>query len=263
MLTLLKIGGNVLNHPATLAEALDHFAGLPHPKVLVHGGGRRASEVSTAMGRTPTMIGGRRITDAPTLEIVTMVYAGEINKKIVAGLQARGGNAIGLSGADGNVVQSVKRPVGAIDYGFAGNVVSVNADLLTDLLDLGLRPVLCPVTHDRAGQLLNTNADTIANETAVALAKTGHEVSLQYCFELPGVLRNFNDKASAIPKITPVTYASLRADGTVCGGMLPKLDNAFAAVAAGVKEVIIGDVKALAMKTATVCVPDSGVPSGR
>lgn len=253
MLTLLKIGGNVLNNPATLAAALDYFAGLPHPAILVHGGGRKASKIIEAMGLSPTMVGGRRITDAPTLEIVTMVYAGDINKNVVAGLQAKACNAIGLSGADGNLILAEKRPVGEIDYGFAGDVVRVNAGLLAGLLDLGLCPVLCPITHDRAGQLLNTNADTIANETATALAKAGHEVSLQYCFELPGVLRDFNDKTSVIPTITPETYASLRADGTVSGGMLPKLDNAFAAVAAGVKQVAIGDLEALKNNTATVC----------
>lgn len=242
---ILKIGGNVLNDPASLASALDYFAEIPHPAVLVHGGGRKASEVITEMGRTPNMIDGRRITDAPTLEIVTMVYAGLINKQVVAGLQARGCHAIGLSGADGNAILAHKRPVKKIDYGFAGDVDAVNAGLLTGLTGLGLYPVLCPITHNKNGQLLNTNADTIANETATALADAGQEVSLRYCFELPGVLRDINNKDSVIPEITPESYKQLKAEGIIAGGMIPKLDNAFAAVAAGVREVIIGDLAAL------------------
>jgi len=250
---ILKIGGNVLNNPESLASALDYFAELPHPAILVHGGGRKASEVITEMGRTPitemgrtpNMIDGRRITDAPTLEIVTMVYAGLINKQVVADLQARGCHAIGLSGADGNVILAHKRPVKETDYGFAGDVDAVNADLLTGLTDLSLSPVLCPITHDKQGQLLNTNADTIANETATALARMSQEVSLRYCFELPGVLRDINDLDSVISEITPASYESLKAEGVIAGGMIPKLDNAFAAVAAGVREVIIGDLAAL------------------
>lgn len=254
MLTILKIGGNILNDPPTLARALDYFAGIGGEAILVHGGGRKASEVITEMGRTPTMIDGRRITDAPTLEIVTMVYAGLINKNVVVELQARGCNAIGLSGADGNAVLAEKRPVGTVDYGFAGDVLGANSDLLSGLLDLGLRPVLCPITHDKKGQLLNTNADTIANETAKAMAQAGHEVSLQYCFELPGVLRDFEDKASVIEQITPVSYAGLKADGIISGGMIPKLDNAFSAVDAGVNEVVIGDLGALQSGAGTKCV---------
>ncbi|WP_116126886.1 acetylglutamate kinase [Lewinella sp. IMCC34183] len=240
-----KIGGNVINNPATLHEALDYVAGQAAPTILVHGGGRRASEVLTEMGRTPRMVDGRRITDQPTLEIVTMVYAGLINKDIVAQLQARGSNAIGLSGADGNAVVATKRPVRTVDYGFAGDVTAVNAPLLDGLLRLGLRPVLCPITHDLHAQLLNTNADTIANETARALAAIGHEVTLQYCFELPGVLRDIDDPDSVIPSLTPETYAALRADGKISAGMIPKLDNAFGAVAAGVREVVIGNIEAL------------------
>ena len=245
MTTVLKIGGNVLNAPPTLARALDYFASLPGPAVLVHGGGRRASEVVREMGREPLMIDGRRITDAPTLEIVTMVYAGLINKQVVAQLQARGCQAIGLSGADGNSVLAVKRPVREIDYGYAGDVTGVNGELLAGLFDLGLRPVLCPITHDRRGQLLNTNADTIANETATALAQDGHAVSLRYCFELQGVLRDIDDTTSVITEMNPESYAELKAEGVIAGGMIPKLDNAFAAVAAGVREVVIGDLAAL------------------
>lgn len=250
---VLKIGGNVLNNAATLHEALDYYAGLTEPAILVHGGGRKADEVIEAMGRKPAMIGGRRITDAPTLETVVMVYAGLINKQVVAQLQARGCNAIGLSGADANAMLAEKRPVDKIDYGFAGDVRAVNAPLLETLLRSGLRPVLCPVTHDRRGQLLNTNADTIANETATALARLGHTVSLRYCFELPGVLREIKDPTSVIEQLSPSSYAAAKVDGVIAGGMVPKLDNAFAAVAAGVSEVIIGDLRSLRRGGGTRC----------
>ena len=245
-LSVLKIGGNVLNNPAALYEALDYFASLVEPAVLVHGGGRKASEVIREMGREPVMVEGRRVTNAQTLEIVTMVYAGLINKNIVADLQKRGVNALGLSGADGNVVLATKRPPGRIDYGYAGDVRGVNGALLEQFLKLGLRPVLCPITHDREGQLLNTNADTIANEAAVALAEQGFDVSLRYCFELPGVLADINDLDSVIPKITESTYRQYQREGVIAGGMIPKLDNAFEAIERGVAEVRIGDLRALA-----------------
>lgn len=244
-MVVLKIGGNVINNTATLHAALDYFASLLEPAVLIHGGGHRASQVITQMGHEPVMIDGRRITDRATLDIVTMVYAGLINKEIVAQLQSRGTNAIGLSGADGNTVLADKRPVTDIDYGYAGDVSAVNAPLLETLLRLGLRPVLCPITHDRHGQLLNTNADTIANETAIALARQGHEVSLQYCFELPGVLTDIHDHQSVIEQLTPTSYEAYKRSGTIAGGMLPKLDNAFRAVHAGAKEVRISNVSGL------------------
>ena len=244
-MVVFKIGGNVLNNAPTLYEALDYFTGLVEPAVLVHGGGRRADEVLKATGAKPQMIEGRRITDHETLEVVTMVYAGSINKDIVAQLQARGTNAIGLSGADGNAILATKRPVRAIDYGYAGDVVAVNAPLLDALLRLGLRPVLCPITHDRHGQLLNTNADTIANETARALAAAGHTVQLHYCFEFPGVMRDIHDPESVIDRLTPGSYERYRSEGVISGGMIPKLDNAFGAIAAGVDTVVIGDIAAL------------------
>lgn len=253
MTTILKIGGNILNAPAQLVAALDYFSRLEGPAILVHGGGRKASQVIKAMGREPLMTEGRRITDAPTLEIVTMVYAGLINKQVVSALQQRGVNALGLSGADGNVIKARKRPVGAIDYGFAGDVERVNGALLSKLLGLGLRPVLCPITHNGQGQLLNTNADTIANETAVALAGTGEEVSLQYCFEFPGVMLDVTDPGSVISKLTPQHYQQLKRNGNISGGMVPKLDNAFTALGAGVAAVVIGDLPALSAGTATVC----------
>ncbi|MGB3800865.1 MAG: acetylglutamate kinase [Lewinella sp.] len=244
-MVVLKIGGNVLNNPATLHEALDYFAAQVEPAVLVHGGGRRADEVLRSMNQEPRMVQGRRITDHATLDVVTMVYAGSINKHIVGQLQARGTNAIGLSGADGNAVLATKRPVGEIDYGFAGDVLAVNAPLLDALLRLGLRPVLCPITHDRHGQLLNTNADTIANEAARALAAAGHTVRLDYCLELPGVMRHIDDPTSVIDRIGPKRYAEFRESGVISGGMIPKLDNAFAAISAGVDSVIIGNIAAL------------------
>ena len=253
MTTILKIGGNVLNHPVQLASALDYFSTLEGPAILVHGGGRKASEVITAMGRKPVMIDGRRITDEPTLEIVTMVYAGLINKNIVAALQKRNTNAIGLSGADGNAIVAHKRPVGAIDYGFAGDVDQVNATLLSGLLSLGLRPVLCPITHDGQGQLLNTNADTIANETAVALAGLQQKVSLQYCFEFPGVMLDIRDPSTTIKTLTPEKYRQLKKQGTIAGGMIPKLDNAFSALDEGVHEVVIGDLTTLRNGQGTQC----------
>lgn len=257
-MVILKIGGNILNNPDALAAGLDYFASLSEPAILVHGGGRKASEIITEMGREPKMVDGRRITDAPTLEIVTMVYAGLINKQVVADLQARGCNAIGLSGADGNAVLAEKRPVKTIDYGFAGDVLGANGPLLKTLLDLGLNPVLCPITHDRKGQLLNTNADTIANETAKTLAEISPAgtVSLRYCFEFPGVMKDIKDLDSWIPTLTPTTYAGFKADGTIAGGMIPKLDNAFAAVAAGVGEVVIGDLAALRAGRGTRCVKE-------
>lgn len=250
-LTILKIGGNVLNNEPALYEALDYFAELVEPAILVHGGGRKANEVIAEMGREPVMTGGRRITDAATLEIVTMVYAGLINKNVVAQLQRRGTNAIGLSGADGNAVLAAKRPEGEIDYGFAGDVLGANGQLLDQLLRLGLRPVLCPITHDGQGQLLNTNADTIANETAVAMAGQGYQVSLKYCFELPGVLTDIDDTTSVIPTLTPALYRQYQQEGVISGGMIPKLDNAFEAIKNGVYEVVIGDLRHLQSGEAT------------
>ena len=251
-ITILKIGGNILNNEPALSDALDYFSSLGEPAILVHGGGRKASEVIAEMGREPVMIGGRRITDAATLEIVTMVYGGLINKNVVAQLQKRGTNAIGLSGADGNAVLATKRPVGDIDYGFAGDVVGANGPLLDELLRIGMRPVLCPITHDGKGQLLNTNADTIANEAAIAMAGQGYEVSLKYCFELPGVLTDIGDKTSIIPEMTPAIYRKYQQEGVISGGMIPKLDNAFEAIKNGVSEVVIGDLRHIQLGEATV-----------
>lgn len=250
-LTILKIGGAVLEQPTARTEMLRVFAAMPQPAILVHGGGRRADELSRQLGIEPRMVEGRRITDAAMLEIVTMAYAGSLNKEIVATLQALGCNAVGLSGADGDVIRAHKRRGSAIDYGFAGDIDEVNAGLIKNLLAIGLVPVICPITHDGAGQLLNTNADTISATLAVALSSL-FTVSLRYSFERPGVLADPNDDNSIISSLDPVSYQRFRAAGVITAGMIPKLDNAFAALAKGVGEVIIGNAASMATGAATV-----------
>ena len=217
---------------------MDDFAAIEGYKVLVHGGGRSATKLATQLGIESQMVNGRRITDAETLKVVTMVYGGLVNKNIVAGLQARGVNALGLTGADMDVIRSVKRPVKDVDYGFVGDVKQVNAEFLGDLIHKGVVPVMAPLTHDGAGNLLNTNADTIAGETAKALAAL-FDVTLVFCFEKKGVLRDENDDDSVIPQITPAQFKQYVADGVIQGGMIPKLENSFEALNAGVTEVVI------------------------
>ncbi|MBR5056348.1 MAG: acetylglutamate kinase, partial [Bacteroidales bacterium] len=209
-------------------------------KILVHGGGVMASDLQKTLGQTPKMIEGRRVTDEDTLKVVTMVYAGWCNKSVVALLQAEGCNAIGLSGADGNVIEAVRRPAEPIDYGFVGDIypTGVNVTLLRSLMEAGMVPVLCAINHDGKGNLLNTNADTIASSVASALAGEDN-VELIYCFEKDGVLADKDDDASVIPLITPAEYARLKASGAVADGMIPKLDNSFKAIASGVGSVII------------------------
>ena len=238
LLTLVKVGGAVVEDAASLSTLLSGFAALPGLKVLVHGGGRAATRVSEALGIESKMVNGRRVTDDKTLEVVTMVYGGLVNKRIVAGLQALGINALGLTGADLGYMLSDKRPVGEVDYGWVGDVRSVDVSVLADLIARGVVPVLAPLTYDGAGHLLNTNADTIAGEAAKALAAR-FDVTLVYCFEKKGVLSDPDDEESVIPRITKESYGSLVSDGVVSGGMLPKLDNAFAALSAGVSEVRI------------------------
>ncbi|MEL7222026.1 MAG: acetylglutamate kinase [Bacteroidota bacterium] len=250
-LNILKIGGKVLEDEQQLDQALSYFSQLPQPAILVHGGGKKASEMSQKLGIQPKMINGRRITDADALEVVTMIYAGLSNKKVVSQLQAKGCNALGISGADGNIILSQKRVVRDIDYGFAGDIVAVNTIALCHLLNAGFVPVCCAITHNKRGQLLNTNADTIAAELAIALADD-YEVCLQYCFEKPGVLMDAEDDTSVIPTIQPDRYQQLKADGIIYEGMIPKLDNAFAAIEAGVKQVSIGNLKALTANEATI-----------
>lgn len=239
-LTIIKIGGNVIDDTSELGNFLRTYAGVPGLKILVHGGGKIASTIGRKLGIEPRMAEGRRITDADTLDVVTMVYAGLVNKNIVARLQAEGMNAIGLSGADGNVIPAVMRPVKTIDYGFAGDLQAekIGVTSLSTLLDNGFSPVIAPITHDGTGQLLNTNADTIAATVAEALSSR-YEVTLVYCFEKKGVLRDPSSEDSVILNINPDSYAELKEQGIVSHGMIPKLDNAFAALQGGVKQVRI------------------------
>ena len=232
------MGGKIVEEEATLNRLLDDFATIEGHKVLVHGGGRSATKIAAQLGIESKMVNGRRITDSETLKVVTMVYGGLVNKNVVAGLQARGVNALGLTGADMNVMRSVKRPVKEVDYGFVGDVEKVDASLLSDLIYKGVVPVMAPLTHDGKGHMLNTNADTIAGETAKALAAL-FDVTLVFCFEKKGVLRDENDDDSVIPLITPAEFKQYVADGIIQGGMIPKLENSFAAIDAGVSEVII------------------------
>ena len=237
-MTVIKVGGKIVEEEATLNRLLDDFATIEGHKVLVHGGGRSATKIAAQLGIESKMVNGRRITDSETLKVVTMVYGGLVNKNVVAGLQARGVNALGLTGADMNVMRSVKRPVKEVDYGFVGDVEKVDASLLSDLIYKGVVPVMAPLTHDGKGHMLNTNADTIAGETAKALAAL-FDVTLVFCFEKKVVLRDENDDDSVIPLITPAEFKQYVADGVIEGGMIPKLENSFAAIDAGVSEVII------------------------
>ena len=245
-LTLIKVGGKIVEEEATLQALLSDFAAIEGRKVLVHGGGRSATKLAARLGIESQMVNGRRITDAETLKIVTMVYGGLVNKNIVARLQACGVNALGLTGADMDVIRSVKRPVKDVDYGFVGDVERVDAILLGDLIAKEVVPVMAPLTHDGCGNMLNTNADTIAGETAKALAQL-FDVTLVYCFEKRGVLRDENDDDSVIPQITRADFEQLVADGVVQGGMIPKLENAFEALRAGVSQVIITQASAINM----------------
>ena len=237
-LTLIKVGGKIVEEPESLKKLLADFSSIPGHKVLVHGGGRSATALAAQLGIESKMVNGRRVTDEEMLKVVTMVYGGLVNKKIVAGLQALGVNALGLTGADLNYMRSEKRPIAEVDYGFVGDVKQVDADILSDLISKSVVPVLAPLTHDKKGNLLNTNADTIAGEAAKALARY-FEVTLMYCFEKKGVLADENDDDSVIENINPATFEKLVAEGIISGGMIPKLENAFEALKSGVKQVII------------------------
>lgn len=245
---VIKVGGAVVEDTASLNNLLQQFAQLPGNKVLVHGGGRSATRIAASLGIESHMVGGRRITDAQMLQVVTMVYAGLVNKNIVAGLQARNVNALGLTGADMDVLRSHKRPLKAVtmddgteqlvDFGFVGDVDKANGEMLCKLIAEGVVPVMTPLTHDGAGNLLNTNADTIASKVACALAPY-FDVTLTFCFEKKGVLRNADDDDSVIPVITEQDFAAHRASGVISGGMIPKLENAFDAIHQGVQRVVI------------------------
>ena len=237
MIQVIKIGGGVLENEAQRDAFLRQFAAIEGPKILVHGGGRLATNMADRLGVETQMIDGRRVTDKETLDIVTMVYGGLVNKQVVAQLQTMGVNAIGMTGADGGWMKAVKRPIkNGIDYGYVGDVTEVNGAHLRTLLDNGLTPVIAPITYSEEGWLLNTNADTVASETAVSLAP---DVQLTFCFEKAGVLSNSDDESSLIARITPETYNQLKADGIISGGMIPKIDNAFAAIEHGVQSVRI------------------------
>jgi acetylglutamate kinase len=237
-LTIIKVGGNVVEEEASLKSLLKDFSRIAGYKILVHGGGKTATTLSEKLGLESIKVDGRRITDAETLKVVTMVYAGLVNKNIVAGLQALGNNAIGLTGADLNLIQAARRPVGEVDYGFVGDVKYINYKALNELLNSGAIPVMAPITHDGHGQLLNTNADTIASELAVAMC-FDYDVRLIFCFEKNGVLMNESDERSIIHEINPELFAQLKKDSIVTGGMIPKLSDGFAALHRGVGVVVI------------------------
>lgn len=269
-INVIKIGGNVVENEQMLQGFAEDFAQTDGAKVLVHGGGVMASGLQKRLGMEPVMIAGRRVTDAQTLEIVTMVYAGWCNKHVVATLQKAGCNALGLCGADGNAIQATKRPpvkVAAdgndetsgtreIDYGFVGDIKpsGINVNLLKNLLGQGITPVLCAITYDGDGNLLNTNADTIASSVAEALAGAGLETELTYCFEKDGVLYDKDDQSSVIPEITPDLYAKLKSEGRVADGMIPKLDNAFRAIGKGVSKVVIRSARNLNIPAGTTII---------
>lgn len=240
-LSIVKIGGNIIEDSDALDQFLTLFAQLPGHKILVHGGGKKATQLLPKLGIEPKMVNGRRITDAATLEVVTMVYGGLVNKNVVAQLQAKGVNAIGLSGADANTIQAQKRPVTEIDYGFAGDVKGVDGKTISQLINLGLTPVFCALTHNQKGQLLNTNADTITSEVAIGLSDF-YNTTIYYCFELDGVLEDINRKDSVIKYIDTTTYDALVAKGIIADGMLPKMHNCFHALNNGVKQVKIGNL---------------------
>ena len=238
-LTIVKVGGAVVEDEIQLTQLLKDFSAISGHKVLIHGGGRRATQVAASLGIESKMVGGRRITDADMLSVVTMVYGGLVNKNLVARLQANGVNALGLTGADIDVIRSHKRPLkDGIDFGFVGDVDKADGQMLSRLIEAGITPVMAPLTHDGQGNILNTNADTIASETAKALAPF-YDVTLIYSFEKKGVLSNPDDDNSVIPTITRADFERYKADGTISGGMLPKIENALSAIDKGVNRVII------------------------
>ena len=250
-LAIIKIGGNIIDNPTELSQFISDFSKIEGNKILVHGGGKSATKMAESIGLTPQMIDGRRITDAAMLDVVVMIYAGQINKNIVAQLQANNNNAMGFSGADGNLIQSTKRNHPTIDYCFVGDVTKVNTPLLETLISNGIVPVFCAITHDKNGQLLNTNADTIASELAIALSEV-FEVTLNYCFEKQGVLYDADDDSSVIEKINQELYSKLKAEKAIHSGMIPKLDNCFNSLSKGVQRIRIGHHRMLKDKN-SVC----------
>ncbi len=239
-ITVVKIGGNVIDNEVAFAAFMERFAQLPSPKILIHGGGKIATRLAKDVGVETTMIEGRRVTDKAMLDIVTMTYAGLINKQVVAALQKSGCNAIGLSGADANAIKATKRKANPIDFGYVGDIdaANVNSDLLKVLLEAGITPVFCAIMHNGEGLLLNCNADTVASSVALGASRIA-ETDLVYCFEKRGVLRDVADDDSVIELVTPENYPQLKADGVISDGMIPKIENALKAVAQGVKRVCI------------------------
>lgn len=251
-ITIVKVGGAVVEDNGALDCLLRDFAAIPGSKILVHGGGRRATKVAQQLGIETTMVDGRRITDAAMLEVVTMVYGGLVNKNIVARLQAVGVNAIGLTGADANIIKAHKRPLkNGIDYGFVGDVDAADGGMIARLVEAGVTPVVAPLTHDGQGHILNTNADTIAKTVACAMAQC-YDVTLVYAFEKPGVLSNPDDDSSVIPTITRADFDRYVAEGVIGGGMIPKVENALAAVDEGVTRVVITQAQAIDSKHGTI-----------
>ena len=251
-ITIIKVGGAVVEDETQLAQLLKDFSAIEGKKVLVHGGGRKATKVAESLGIESKMVNGRRITDAEMLSVVTMVYGGLVNKNLVARLQANGVNALGLTGADMNVIHSHKRPIkDGVDFGFVGDVDTADGKMLSKLIEEGITPVMAPLTHDGQGNILNTNADTIASETAKALAPY-YNVTLIFSFEKKGVLRNPDDDDSVIPVITHEDFEKYKSDGTISGGMLPKIENALSAIDAGVSRVIITLATAIDGRSGTI-----------
>ena len=251
-LTIVKVGGAVVEDEAQLRQLLTDFIAIKGAKILVHGGGRRATTIAGKLGIETKMVEGRRITDAEMLEVVTMVYGGLVNKHIVASLQAMGADAIGLTGADANVIQAHRRHLkNGIDYGFVGDVDKVESSKIAHFIDKNIVPVIAPLTHDGQGNMLNTNADTMASEMAKAMADH-YDVTLLFAFEKPGVLANPDDDTSVISSITRDDFVRLKADGTISGGMLPKIENALQAIDAGVRRVVITSAKAIDGQQGTI-----------
>lgn len=250
-LNVVKVGGKIVEDTAALARLIARFSALDGRKVLVHGGGRTATDVAARLGIETHMVEGRRVTDEEMLRVVTMVYGGLVNKNVVAQLVAAGVPALGLTGADMDVMRSHRRAATPIDYGFVGDVDRTDGRRLAALIEAGITPVMAPLTHDGHGQLLNTNADTIAAETACSLA-ADYDVTLIFCFELPGVLRDAADPTTFIPHITPADFARLKADGTITGGMIPKIQNSLRAVSRGVHRVVITRADELGENAGTV-----------
>ena len=243
-LLIVKLGGKILEQQELLDQFIDFYAAYPHPKILIHGGGKQATAYAEKLGVETKMVEGRRITDKPMLDVALMTYAGLLNKSLVAQINARGEKAIGVTGADGNLIVSDKRPPGAVDYGFVGDIRSVQAETFKTLLDAGLPPVVCALTHDQKGQMLNTNADAVANAIAQGL-QANYTVELWLCMDLPGVLENIEEPESLLAEISPKRYTELKSAGKIHQGMIPKLDTAFASLDAGVDTVYISNVEAL------------------